>query len=397
MVGVTRDGTTGTPDAAEMVARARKLAPRLAERAEACERARFVPEATIADFIDAGLHRMLLPARFGGCQLGWETLVDSAVELGKGCGSQGWVLTVYGDHVQMIGMFDPEVQDEIWADHPATLCASAFAPLGKMVPANGGYRVSGKWSFSSGIDHAKWLLTGAMLHEGDGPPRYVYFLTPKSDAKVIDDWYVAGLAGTGSKSFTIDDAFVPPHRLLVDKDANLGTGPGSLAPGAAPIQRYPRRGAGTALAAVPVGVAYGMLDEFCALCADKARRGRRAASEPVVALRIAETAAELDCAHWVLRDGSARIMAALSAGETPTMEMRLTNRRNQAYGAVLACRAAERIFGAAGGTSAYLSSPLQRAFRDVHVAAQHTAVAWDMMASPYGLARLGHELDPSML
>ncbi len=391
------DAAPNAPTPADMVARARALAPVLAGRAEACERARFVPAETVADFVDAGLHRMLQPARFGGYEMGWETLVDTAVELGKGCGSQGWVLTVYGDHVQMVGMFDPEVQDEIWADDPATLCASAFAPLGRMEPSKGGYRVSGKWSFSSGIDHAEWLLTGAMLHEGEGPPRYVYFLAPKSDATVIDDWHVAGLAGTGSKSFAIEDTFVPPHRLLIDSDANIGTGPGSLAPGAPAIARYPRRGAGTALAAVPVGIAAGMLDAFCELCADKGRRGRRAASEPVVALRIAETAAELECAHYVLHSGSARIMDALRAGEAPTMEMRLTNRRNQAYGAVLACRAVDRIFGAAGGNAAYLASPLQRAFRDVHVAAQHTAVAWDMMAAPYGLARLGHELDPSML
>ncbi len=397
MISTMTNGPGAQHTPTDMVARARALAPILAGRAEDCEKLRRAPEATIADFIDAGLHRMLQPARFGGYEMGWDVLVDTAVELGKGCGSQGWVLTVYGDHVQMIGMFEPEVQDEIWADDPATLCASAFAPLGKMAPHKGGYRVSGKWSFSSGIDHADWLLTGAMLHEGEGPPRYVYFLAPKSDAKVIDDWHVAGLAGTGSKSFTIDEAFVPPHRLLIDSDANLGTGPGSLAPGAPAISRYPRRGAGTALAAVPVGIAAGMLDEFCALCADKARRGRRAASEPVVALRIAETSAEIECAHHLLRDGSAKIMAALAAGETPSMALRLANRRNQAYGAVLACRAVDRIFGAAGGTSAYLSSPLQRAFRDVHVAAQHTAVAWDMMASPYGLARLGHQLDPSML
>ncbi len=136
----------------------------LAERSEACERARRVPDETVADFFAADLHRMLQPARYGGFEMGWDTLVEIGIELGKGCGSQAWVLTVYGDHVQMLGMFAEETQDELWGDDPKRLVSTSFAPVGKLTPAKGGYVASGKWSFSSGIDHASWILAGAMVH-----------------------------------------------------------------------------------------------------------------------------------------------------------------------------------------------------------------------------------------
>jgi alkylation response protein AidB-like acyl-CoA dehydrogenase len=321
--------------------------------------------------------------------MGWDVLCETAIEYGKGCASQGWVLTVYGDHAQLVGAFPREAQDEVW-DDPRTLTSTCFAPQGRMTPKNGGYVVSGKWSFSSGIDHADWLLAGAMLAEGDKKPRQVFFAAPKSAATVIDDWFVAGLAGTGSKSFTMDEVFVPSHRILDYQESVEGTGPGALV-NPAPLYRYPRRGTGSALASVPIGAAMGMLDDFAALCRDKARRGRRAASEAMTALRIAEAAAELDCARFLVVDSSRQMMEVVGRGEKPSVERRLTNRRNSAYAAQLAVRAVDRIFASAGGGSIYLSSRLQRAFRDVHAGAAHVSIAWDLVAAPYGYLRLGHD------
>jgi alkylation response protein AidB-like acyl-CoA dehydrogenase len=245
-------------------------------------------------------------------------------------------------------------------------------------------RVTGRWSFASGIDHASWLNAGAML---DG--RHVMLLLPKSDATILDDWHVSGLAGTGSKTFVLDDLFVPGHRLLDEEDFAEGTGPGA-AFNPAPLYRYPRRTTAD-LAGVLVGAADGMLEEFCDLNRDRAKRGRRGAAEEITQLTIAETAAELDCARHLLVDSTRTMMEILARGETPPLERRLVNRRNQAAATRMALRAAERIFAAAGGNALYLSSRMQRAFRDIHAGAAHFSLSFDNAAAPYGQWRLGAE------
>jgi alkylation response protein AidB-like acyl-CoA dehydrogenase len=389
-------GATAKPTAAEMVARARKLAPKLAERAEECEKNRSVPERTVADFLDAELNRMLQPARYGGFEMGWDTLVEAGIELGKGCASQAWVLSVYGDHIQLVSTFARETQDEVWGDKPDNLISTCFAPLGKLTPSKGGYVASGRWSFSSGIDHASWVLAGAMVM-GDskgGPPKPAFFVVPKSAVKVIDDWHVSGLAGTGSKSFTMDEVFVAPHRVLFDEDAINGRGPGTKV-NLAPVYRMPRLSAASALAAAPIGAAMGMLDDFCTLLQDKARRARRGSTEPMMALRVAEAAAELDCAKWLCVDSSRTTMEILARGEEVGMEQRMINSRNSSFAAVLTRHAADRVYVASGGSSIYTSSRLQRAMRDVLAGTQHIGLSWEIGGSPYGLMRLGHTIELS--
>jgi len=383
-----------TPTPADMVARARALAPKLRERSEECERQRSVPEATIADWLDADFHRMMLPARFGGFEMGWDTLCEAAIEWSQGCGSQGWVLMVYKDHVQKIGMCSAELQDEIWGDDPRTLVSSSFQPVGKVTPKNGGFTISGRYSFSSGIDHAKWLIVGGMMRHGAEPhPKWTYFIVPRAEAKIIDDWHVAGLAGTGSKSFVIDEAFVPPHRMITEEEANEGRGPG-VTPDSAAVFRYPRKGAGVALASVPLGVAFGMLEDFKALCRDRTRRGRRVLADKATALRISETSAELESARTLAVGAARDIMETLARGGVPTQEQRLISRRNAGYAGMIAARASERIFAAAGGTAIYRSNRLQRSFRDVHAGANHIGVSWDFSATAYGEFMIGHEIPP---
>jgi alkylation response protein AidB-like acyl-CoA dehydrogenase len=379
-----------TPD--ELVARARALAPKLRERSKECERLRRVPDATVDDFIANDFHRMMQPKRFGGFEYGWDVLCECAIEWAQGCGSQGWVMMVYKDHVQKIGMCSVELQEEIWGDDPTTLVSSAFQPVGKVERKSGGYTISGRWAFSSGIDHAKWLIVGGFVH-GGAHPQWTYFLVPKSVAKVVDDWHVAGLAGTGSKSFTIDEAFVPAHRTIGEEESTEGHGPG-VTPQSPAVYRYPRKGAGLALASVPVGIAIGMLEDFKLIAGDRAKRGRRTLADPATALRVAESSAELDAATWAAVGAARETMRALERGETLTMERRLTNRRNAGFAALMAQRASERIFAAAGGTAIYKSSVLQRSFRDVHAASNHIGVSWDFSATGYGEYMIGHDPAP---
>ena len=372
------------PTADEMIARARALAPKLAARAAACETLRRAPDETIADFLAADLHRAMQPARYGGYELGWNVLVEMAIELAQGCASQAWVLSIYGDHAQWVGTFPREAQDDVWGSDPRALITTCYAPMGKAARAKGGVVVSGRWSFASGIDHATWLNSGAML---DG--RHVMLLLPKDQAEIVDDWDVSGLSGTGSKTFVLDEVFVPEHRMLDEIDFAEGTSPGGRA-NAAPLYRYPRRTTAD-LAGVLVGAALGMLEEFCNLNRDRAKRGRRAAAEDITQLTIAETAVELDCAKWLIVESTRKMMETIARGETATTERRVVNRRNQASATMMSTRAASRLFAAAGGGALYASSCMQRLFRDIHAGASHFSLSFDNAAAPYGQFRLGAE------
>ena len=158
----------------------------------------------------------------------------------------------------MIGTFNKEAQDEVWGDDPNALCAASLAPHGKLETKNGKYVASGTWSFVPGIDHASWLLAGGVIQEAD-QTRTVYFLVPKSEARLVDDNQVTGLAGTGSRSFVLDGALVPPHRVLDEKHHRDGTGPGvSVNP--EPTYKFPRDGASIALACVALGTADAMAE-----------------------------------------------------------------------------------------------------------------------------------------
>jgi alkylation response protein AidB-like acyl-CoA dehydrogenase len=380
------------PSPEEMVARARALAPRLAARAEQCERDRRVPEATIAEMKDAELDRLMVPARYGGFEMGWETLCEAAIELGKGCGSQAWVITIYGDHNHLIGNFAREAQDDVWGADPRALTSTCFQPLGTMRPKNGGYVVSGRWTFSSGIDHVQWILASAMREEGAGPPGRVFFLAPKREATVIDDWHVAGLAGTGSKSFTLEDVFVPDDRMIPGERANAGRlsdGSGNTAP----VFRVPRMStAGFGLAAVAVGGARGMLDAFVDAARSRVTRGTVIAEEQYVQIEIAESAAALRAAETVILTGASEMMARNLRNEAATPLLRTENKRDAAYAVRIARETVDRLFALSGGNSLRTDNAIQRHFRDVHAAASHYGLRWDNNAMPYGRVALG--LDP---
>jgi alkylation response protein AidB-like acyl-CoA dehydrogenase len=378
---------TSTPSSTEVIARAVALAPKLAARAMEAQGLKRVPDETIREWLDASLHKTMQPRRYGGWGLGWDVHAAAAIELSKGDASQAWVLTVFGDQAHMIGTFNKEAQEEVWSGAPNALTSACQALSGKLVPKNGKYVASGTWSFASGIDHASWLLAGAVIEEA-GQSRTAYFLVPRSEAKLVDDWQVTGLAGTGSKSFVLDQTVVPPHRVLDEKHHRDGTGPGvSVNP--EPTYRFPRDGASIALACVALGTANAMLEEFVALAVDTPKRGVRVGTNFATALRIAESKADIDAASLAAMAAARETMEVLERGETPTAERRSLNILKSAHAVLMAARAADRLFAAGGAKSIMLSSRLQRYLLDIHAIGAQDAFAWDASASRYGGLRLG--------
>src|SRR6201996_8638800 len=202
------------PTAEDWVGRARKLAPKLRERALKAERDRQIPLESVEEFIDAGLIHTLQPKRWGGYEHDHEVAFDIAVELGKStCGSSAWCLNYLADHACILAHFPEEAQHDVWSRNKAACISTSAAPTGKVSVADGGYPPKGRWSWSSGLRHAQWIMIGGLIfRDGEDHPDMRLFLVPTSDITQDDTWYCAGLQGTGSITAVCDDIFVPENR-----------------------------------------------------------------------------------------------------------------------------------------------------------------------------------------
>ena len=222
--------TTFTAKGAELLSLARELVPTFRKRAAEAEKLRRIPPESIDDLRKAGLFRTLQPAVLGGYELPLDEAVLITATVAEGCGSTGWVQGVYSDHCATLGMFNGQAQKDVWGRSPDSLISSGFMPTGKIVRVGGGYRLSGRWSFSSGCDYADWALVRSFVPaalDTDSAELYM-FLVPKTDYTIIDNWFVMGMSATGSKDFQLkDEVFVPEHRALSNQDLTNGTGPGS--------------------------------------------------------------------------------------------------------------------------------------------------------------------------
>src|SRR5579863_177844 len=256
---------SGTPTLAEMKERARRLVPALRERQQKTETLRRIPDESLAELHAAELFRIHQPTRVGGSELPFRAVVEIGSIVAQGCASTAWVMTNLISHHWMLGYFPRETQDEIWSDNPDHLIGSAFIfTCGKATRVAGGYRVSGRWPFSSGVDPSTWLLVGAMVEGDSGDAAYRMFLVPQGSWRVIDTWHVMGLVGTGSQDIAISDEFVPEARSLAMSAARGGSGAWSAAnPG--PLYRLPMMALfACVVGAVPLGIAQATVEQFTA-------------------------------------------------------------------------------------------------------------------------------------
>jgi len=384
---------SATPPLAEMKERARRLVPGLRERQQKTETLRRVPEESLAELHAAGLFRIHQPARVGGSELPFRAIVEIGSIVAQGCASTAWVLVNLISHHWMLGYFPAETQDEIWSDNPDHLIGSAFIFTGgKAKPVAGGYRISGRWPFSSGVDPSTWLLIGALVEgESDAEAAYRMFLVPQGSWRVIDTWHVMGLVGTGSHDIAIDDVFVPEGRTLAMSAARGGSGAWSAVnPG--PLYRLPMMALfAYVVGAVPLGIAQATVEQFTA--AMKTRlgtySGKSLADLPTLQIRIAEAGALTAAAEALMLRGCDEATAYAEADQMPPIEAKARWRRDGAYAASLCVRAVDLLFTGAGGGAIYQRNPLQRAFRDVHAALGHQASTWDVQGTLYGRVALG--------
>jgi 3-hydroxy-9,10-secoandrosta-1,3,5(10)-triene-9,17-dione monooxygenase len=389
-------GMTQTDDIPALVARTRLLVPVLRQRAIETEQLRRVPDATIVDLQEAGLFRLFQPARYGGIDAPLRAFIDIGGTLGRGCGSTSWVFNNLVVHNWMLGYWPEAIQDEIWKADPHALIGSSFVfPAGRAEKVDGGYRLSGKWPFSSGVDASSWMMLAAAVSNGDGTaPEPRFFVVPKSDYRAIDNWHAMGLAGTGSKDVAADNIFVPEYRTLAAADGKGAPHPGSAVnPGA--LYRLAWYALfGFVNGATILGIAQGAIDEFTATMRARAATatGQQLAALGTMQLRVAEAATQIDAAETLMLKDCEEAMRIAETGKLASMEDKTRWRRDAAFAVRMSVKAIDQLFGGAGGAAIIDTHPLQRALRDAHAAQGHIGLNWDANGTMYGRVALG--LDP---
>jgi 3-hydroxy-9,10-secoandrosta-1,3,5(10)-triene-9,17-dione monooxygenase len=366
--------------------RARALIPVLAERAPGAAAARQLPAETIAEYHAAGILRILQPRRFGGMQGRFSLFSRIVEELTYGCASSAWVYAVLAEHQWIIAQYPEQAQIDVWGEEPEAVASSSLAPREAARHVPGGWRLSGRYPFSSGCDYAQWAIIGAFLGEKGDPRHIAYLLVPLAEIEIVDDWQVLGLLGTGSKSLILHDVFVPEHRSVMVSDLFAGTPPGALVHPDYPVLRAPR-GFLVSYSLPPVAIALGRraLDIACASLARRVSRGvTRVAESEVVQMAIGEAAAAIDAATLLLHTGRDYSTAEVSSGRRITEAEALRARRDMVYAQHQVAWALDRLCELDGARWVYDNDELGAIRRDVMTILTHHAASRQAAMAPYG-------------
>ena len=383
---------------AELMSSAKSFVGLLRETARDTERRRSVPASTMDGLRGAGLLRVCQPARFGGSECSLQTAYEIITTLAEGCASTAWCTVIGAIDGWMAAGYPLRAQTDLWSGNPDVFISGSVAPSAKARRVDGGFVISGRWSFSSGCDHADWASIGVIMEsETTGQMAPAFLLVPRDDFSIDDDWDTYGLSGTGSKTIVCQEVFVPAHRVLTFADATAGTGPGTQTH-SNPLYRVPFLSAfPTLLAAVAVGAARGAVREYVDQVSVRETRGAvaggklRMASLATIQLRLAEAHSATEAADLVLRKSLDRACGIIESGRALTVPERIACRREQAYAVKLAAQATELLNASTGGQGLSLNSSVQRAWRDVNAVARHISLNWDAVGTMFGQSTLGLE------
>ena len=387
------------PDIDALVASARTLIPTLRKWEPEAERNRSVHAQAIDLVRQNQLFKVLQPVRYGGMGGHLTDFVAVGHEVARGSGSVGWVFGNVALHSWIIGMFPPKAQDDFWSDADA-IASSCLRPTGSAERAPGGFKVKGRWPYVSGCDHTGWTLLGAMIPAEEGSKQPGYFLVPRSDYEIIDEWHVSGLAGTGSKDLVIAEGFVPGHRMLTAGQANSKDPPGCAIHDHS-IYRIPLFCSFAFFIATPVaGMARGAVDQYIDYVKERntlggaTGGGEAMAGLPTVQLRVGEAEMRLDAAYAHLVQATSDTDAQARTTGGVTTEQRFRNRRAQSFAARLATEAIDELNEATGATGIFVTDTTQRIWRDVHAGTKHFSLNWDAVRIMCGQFSLG--IDPKL-
>ena len=374
--------------------RVRELLPTIRERADVSERDRTISAQSAQAFLDAGLARVLTPKRFGGSELGLQTWVDVAIEIGKADGAHGWCASLLMHHPHYLAQFPEAAQAAVWANGTDVAIAATFTPTSKVVPVDGGYRISCSIPYLSGINHCTWVMVGGMLPTAAGPPEWMLFLVPPGKFAVIDTWDTVGMRGTGSNTVVVEDVFVPADHTLRVAEMREGKTPGAkINSGAfyhAPWITY----APVTFVAPMLGAALGALEGYRQWTSERASLfGSAVAQYTSIQVHLARAAADLDAAELLIR----RAIDIAEMSEPASAKLRSRSYRDQARAAELIVSAIDTVMKISGAAGFATANSIQRAWRDIHFSASHVILNPEVSFSAWGREQFGLERDPKQL
>ncbi|WP_217914720.1 acyl-CoA dehydrogenase family protein [Miltoncostaea marina] len=372
---------------ADVLAEVRRLAPAIGRRAGEVEAGRRVPRDLLDGLAAAGVFRLLRPAGHGGLAADLPGALRVYEELARADASVGWIAALGSASWRDLAGLPRTGFDELFAGAPDAITAGVFSPTGAIGPADGGYRVSGRWSFASGCEHADWVYGNCVEGVRDGVPRLRIAVFDPRDVVVEDTWRASGLCGTASHHFHVDDVFVPSERTLDP----MGDAPSVDAP----VVRVPPPALfALAIASVAIGCAQGALDDILALAAHKVPllRHRPLAADPTFQHDLAAADTELAAARALVGGSAAVAQAAADARREPTPRERARVRAAAAWAAARAADVTRCAYRAGGGGAVLAASPLQRRLRDVDAMGQHFLVRRDTMTTA-GALLAGEDVD----
>jgi 3-hydroxy-9,10-secoandrosta-1,3,5(10)-triene-9,17-dione monooxygenase len=378
----------------------RDLLPGIRERADEAERLRVVPEASIKELEEVGFFRLLQPRRFDGHESDPIDFYNAVRDIAGACGSTGWVSSVVGVHPWQVALFADEAQQAVWGTDTTTRLSSSYAPTGKAVATEGGYALSGKWSFSSGCDHCAWALLGGLVFNDEGQVvDFKTFMVPRQNYTINDVWHMVGLSGTGSNDIVVEDVFVPEAFTLSMSETGRCLGPGQEQ-NPSDLYKLPFHSIFTGTITTPIiGMAKGAYAEHVEMQQKRTRAaylGEKASLDPFAAVRIARASSEIDAAWALLVNNIRDEQAHVAKGEQIPLGLRLRVRRDQVLGTQRAIDAIDSLFEASGGRALTQGTYLQRAWRDAHAGRVHAANDPERALQMYGAHEFGHKVDPGM-
>jgi 3-hydroxy-9,10-secoandrosta-1,3,5(10)-triene-9,17-dione monooxygenase len=371
---------------------ARRIAAELGAAAAEGDDIRRLPDAVWKRLLEDGFFRALQPARWGGGEVPYREFVDAIMELSRANPSAGWVAGVIGVHPWQLALFDDRAQEELWGDEPAAMHSSSYNPTGRAEKADGGYVLSGRWSFSSGCDHCRAVNLGALVTDAEASrPDFRSFLLFTDQYRIEDNWHVGGLKGTGSKDIVVDMAFVPEHRTQSHFDYAMGARLPGQARNDGPLYRLPWSVVfNMAVAASILGSARGFIETWIDETKERRAAGvGRLADDPFTQRRLAEALWDLDAAVAVIHADADVMWQMAEAQEVASMADRARMRWNMNRGCQRVGDAVADLFRASSGRTIFLDHPLHRRFEDVQGALGHAFLGPDPLAKAVGGNTLG--------
>ncbi len=377
-----------------LVDAATALADDLAAATAEGDELRRLPDRVWQLLDEHGFLRALQPARWGGGEVTMLEFLDGVMQVSRANPSAGWVAGVIGVHPWQLALFAEEAQAEMWGDDPATMHSSSYNPTGHAERVDGGYRVWGRWSFSSGCHHCRGVNLGAVVRGAPGPggaPDFRSFLLHPGQFRYEDNWFVAGLKGTGSRDVVVEETFVPEHRTQSHGDYALGSPLPGQERNDGPLYRLPWSVVfNMALASSVLGATQGFVDLWVAENADRRLGGgRRFGDDPLAQRRLADAVWVLDAAVARMRTDAVELWERAEARDTPTMTERGRYRWHLNRGCELVGTAVVDLFHAASGRTIFLDHPLQRRFQDIQGGLGHAFLVPDPVARSVGGGLLG--------